>query len=95
MSKSSIDTFDPQGLMNREEPATSLKECERHGSVYVNTYSEGKNNDQLWNSKDSKPILDRTPEMNKRSATLMRNSHQIKKGYLRMMIMMDHTLSGS
>lgn len=95
MSKSSIDTFDPQGLMNREEPATSLKECERHGSVYKNTDSDDKTNDQLWNSKDCKPMLDRTPEQTKRSVTIMRNSIPIKKGYLRMMIMMDHTLSGS
>ncbi len=26
MSRSSIDTFDPQGMMQREEPATSLRQ---------------------------------------------------------------------
>ena len=51
MTKSSIDTFDPQGLLIREEPITSLKDGDRPTILHSN-YRQTNSNDAGMDERD-------------------------------------------
>ena len=90
MTKSSIDTFDPEGMLRREEASTSLIDEEARPKNFSYERDERSNESQarrtLVGHKDSNLY---------RSATQITSSIPVQKGYLRMMIMMDQALTGS
>ena len=96
MSKSSIDTFDPQGQMVREVQATSLTSKDAYSNrafdPYITQVIKEKDNykdSELGNS--FRPQKSTNESKNSQS----RQSIPLEKNYLRMMIMIDQTLAGS
>ena len=58
MTKSSIDTFDPQGMMRREEPITSLKDdASRPKNSSSGQKSFSCDRDERYLESQAKPII--------------------------------------